>query len=327
MIRDFETYPEYLEDHIAKPLHHYAKYTVVLKDLLDDPRTKDLLDTALSTYMMYEPKSENKFIPRIIPTREELNKKLLNAYKYREIGFETVGRFIDELEIAMCEIMPYYCQIMFTQDQDYNIIYNVDYERNTDIEISGNSSESLKGSNTGNVSTLDNRTDSETVKGTSNTVGSIDSKTTDTNETSATVTNNNKDVHSDTPQGNLSLPANKINDVNYASDAKWGTSTSTDSGSSNGTTTGSTDSESSTTGATETAKNSTGETTVTSSNNTDNTVTGTKGESQSHKERVLGNYGQVSAQSLVERYRDIIVNIEQKIINDRRIKELFMQIF
>ena len=71
----------------------YAKYTVVLNRLLADPATKERIDQALSTYPLYEKKSKQEYIPAYIPTREELNAKILRHYKYREIGFETVGRF------------------------------------------------------------------------------------------------------------------------------------------------------------------------------------------------------------------------------------------
>lgn len=89
-----------------------ARYTVVLKTLMDNPRARQDLDKALSTYPLYEQKTPTS--PNVIPTRTELNNKILNAYKYREIGFETPGRFLDELEIAMNEIMPYYNELFGT---------------------------------------------------------------------------------------------------------------------------------------------------------------------------------------------------------------------
>lgn len=89
-----------------------AKYTVLLKTLMDDQEAKAKLDAALSTYPLYVQKTPTD--PAVIPTRTELNTKILNAYKYREIGFETPGRFFDELEIAMNEIMPYYNDMLST---------------------------------------------------------------------------------------------------------------------------------------------------------------------------------------------------------------------
>ena len=67
-----------------------AKYTVELRELLNDPLIKPKIEAALSSYPLYEKKSKEEHIPSIVPTREQLNTKLLNYYKYREIGFETL---------------------------------------------------------------------------------------------------------------------------------------------------------------------------------------------------------------------------------------------
>ena len=106
-----------------------ARYTEVLVNLLNDPIAKSKIDQAMSTYPLYQRKSLEEHIPCYIPTREELNKAILNYYRYREIGFETFGRFLFELETALNEIMPYYNQLYFSTDQDYDLLYNVDYTR------------------------------------------------------------------------------------------------------------------------------------------------------------------------------------------------------
>lgn len=260
-----------------------AKYTVYLKDLMDDNLVRPLIDKALSTYPIYEKKSKEEYIPSVVPTREMLNEKILNAYKYYEIGFETPGRFIDELEIAMKEIMPYYNQILFTLDQDYNILYNVDYTRTTDTE--------REGSVSGNTQS--------TASNTATSTG------TDTSTTSATIGNDNKHVESATPQGQIGITASNIDSVAYADKVSWDKGNSSDSGNTTGSS--STTAEGSQTGNT--------------------TTTGSNEDSEHTNERIIGNYGQVSAQSLIERYRDLIANVEQDIINDRRIKELFMLVW
>lgn len=253
-----------------------AKYTEVLKNLLDTPQTKELIDNAMSTYPLYESTSEHEYNhPNIIPTREELNNKILNYYKYREIGFETVGRFLDELEIALVEIMPYYNQLYFSADQDYNLIYNVDYVRTINRD-------------------KDNTNTTE-AEGTSSSTAS------DSTTTSATVNNYNKHVEADTPQSQLSISNTDIDDVNYANRVDWNHDTNSDSGTSSGT--------SSTSGT--------------------NTTTATvEGEEQEQTvETTKGNYGVVSAQDLIKKYREIIINIDQQIINDPRIVELFMLVY
>lgn len=260
-----------------------------------DEHTKPLLDKALSTYPLYEPKSKNEFIPNLIPTREELNKKLLNAYKYREIGFETIGRFLDELEIAMCEIMPYYNQIFFTQDQDFNIIYNVDYTKTTDIERSSTTSGTSSGTNTGSATNINITTNS------SNT-------TTEREETNAT---DNKTVGSKTPQDSLSITGADIDKVTYADDVEWNKNNinTNESGTSN------------------TAFDSTSDSTHTTNDESSREHSEDSEGSEGITEIIKGNFGVVSAQDLVKKYREIIMNTVQVIINDKRIKELFMNVY
>lgn len=183
-----------------------AKYTVVLKSLIDSPEVKPLLDKALSTYPLFTP-IENEFVKELIPTREELNKKLLNHYKYREIGFETVGRFLDELETVMNEIMPYYNQL-YKSVEIMSLIEdpfgNVDVTETFEQETTDNSSSS----------------------------SSADSSTSASDN--STIASNTKALNSTMPQGNISV--DDINAVSHADNASWGKDSSTTNGSSQGST-------------------------------------------------------------------------------------------
>lgn len=269
-----------------------AKYTEVLKNIMDEPHTKELIDNALSTYPLYESTSERRYgQPNIVPTREELNTALLNHYKYREIGFETIGRFLDELEIAMKEIMPYYNQLYYSADQDYNIIYNVDY-----------------------IKTINRDKDNTMENTSSGTIESSDSLTTHSNtsgESSSTnsETRDSKDVYADTPQGLLTIGTTGIDNVNYGTNARWDEDVAS----------GQNDSSSST--LVDGTNTSTGETT------NENTLSGTANEQEQITEETKGNYGVVSAQDLIVKYREQIRNITQELINDPRINELFMLVY
>lgn len=260
-----------------------AKYTVELITLLENDETKALIDKALSTYPLYEKKSKEQLAPSYVPTRSELNQKILNYYKYREIGFETIGRFLDELETAMVEIMPKYNMLFFSIDQDYNILYNVDYTRDTDIKKTGK---------------VEGQTDT-------NSDNTVNSKSVDDTTTTSSIDSNSKDVHSATPQNELSVPAANIDNIPYADDVNWHKTHSEDTGTSKGTTTN------------DTTSKGVGKS-VTKGSNEDSEIVA---------ERVKGNYGQVSIQSLIDQYRDLIINVEQMIINDRRIAELFMLVY
>ena len=173
-----------------------AKYTVVLHTLMTEPQLKQQLDLALSTYPLYKAGK----LYDLIPTREQLNEKLLNHYKYREIGFETIGRFLDELRITMSEIMPRYNELFKTVEimaelpspfDNVDVVETFREERKTN-------------------STTDSSTGTETT-----------STAVDTTTTTGTASSHNKHVNSKTPQEGISIPAEGIDTVNYADEASW----------------------------------------------------------------------------------------------------------
>lgn len=251
-----------------------ARYTEVLNNLLFYPDTKEAITEAMSDYPLYQtdPDKVNEYGTAYkVPTREELNAKILNHYRFQEIGQETVGRWLFELKTALHEIMPYYNQLFYSADQDFNPIYNVDYVKTTQREKKDN------------------------TVGTQNSTSNTSTTGTDTSSN----TEYTKSVNSKTPQDLLNIANTGIDTVNYADDASWGKS----SGSTNG--------SNSTSG--------------TSSSNGSNSVIGK--ENEGITETTKGNFGVISAQDLIVKYRETILNIEQLIINDPRIKELFMLIF
>ena len=251
-----------------------ARYTEVLDNMLRNKDCAEAIALAMSKYPLYQtdPDKVRQYGTAYkVPTREELNNKILNYYRFREIGFETVGRFLFELETALNEIMPYYNQLFYSADQDFNPIYNVDY-----------------------IKTI-NRDRKDSTVGTQNSTSNTTSNGTD----SSTNEEYTKNVNSKTPQNQLNIPNTGVDTVDYADDASWGKSSG---------------------GTTGTSSN-----TGTSSSNGSNSVIGK--ENEGIVESTKGNFGVVSAQDLIIKYRETILNIEQLIINDARIKELFMLIF
>ena len=243
-----------------------AKYTEVLDNLLRNEQTSPAIAEAMSKYPLYEtdPNKVNEYGTAYkVPTRAELNNKILSYYRFREIGFETVGRFLFELETALNEIMPYYNQLFYSADQDFNPIYNVDYIRNTQR----------------------NKSDTNIGSQSSSTNSSATGKSTD----------NTKNVTSDTPQNQLGITNEQIDQLDYASEASWGKNS-----------------------------NSTSDTSS-STSNASNSVIGN--EKEGIVETTKGNYGVTSAQDLIMKYRETLLNIEQLIIHDKRIAELFMLIY
>ena len=238
-----------------------AKYTEVLDNLLNNEEAKLAIDEAMATYPLYEQEEKARQFGTAyhVPTRKELNNKILNYYRFREIGFETFGRFIFELKTALEEIMPKYNQLFYSADQDFNPIYNVDYEK-----IIGR-----------------DRTDS-TISNSANS---------STDETNAKT--NTKDITSGTPQSELNVATKDIEQVSYADTANWNQNID--------------------------------ENKTTSNMNANSTTDGS--ETELTKESTKGNFGVVSAQDLILKYRQTIINIEQMIINDPRIQECFMLIY
>lgn len=297
-----------------------AQYTEVLQNLLDDPIINEKIMKAMSTYPLYVCTSEDENVRALIPTREELNNKILNFYKYREIGFESVGRFIDELEISLVEIMPYYNQMFQTVQflGDVSSPFdNVDMEETyEETRVSKSEGEIIN-------KTVANGKD--VVTGTSK----AEAHNTDKAENTTTNTENSKNVHSATPQGSLSIPAvnyddDKTNDipfadeidhVRYADDANWDKKKNDASSLSEGENNSTSESESESTRLSENDATS------------ENSSTGLQEDTIRHTYKRKGNQGVTTYGHDIIKHRKAIMNIEQEIIRDRRIRELFMTVF
>lgn len=121
--------------------------------------------------------------------RDVLNKKLINHYYFREIGFETAEFFKRFLNRSMNEIMPYYNQL-------YESV--IKFKEKNPFEDK-------------NITESSNRKN----KGTSSQTGT------------GTTTSEDLDVRSDTPQSMLAIGDIKNN--TYASDASWDNANATSS--------------------------------------------------------------------------------------------------
>ena len=101
--------------------------------------------------------------------RAELEKKILEHYMFRQIGFETPGRFKFELNKLMREIMPRYIKIWATTQYKYNPIenYNMEEGSTDQMENSGKETHETKSrySDTpgGVIENLDNYLTSATI--------------------------------------------------------------------------------------------------------------------------------------------------------------------
>lgn len=263
-----------------------AKYTIELRKLMTDPAARAKLDAALSTYPLYTPTGETT---AYIPTREELNEKLLRNYKYREIGFETPGRFLEELENTMCLIMPRYNDLLKTVVIMAELPSPFD---NVDV------------TETFEQTTTNEATSKSTA--TTSTTSTSEGETTDNTESNATQTVNGKNVEADTPQGSI-VSAAGVENVTNASMAKWNKDTTT--GNSDSTTTGHSN------------------TTSTGSGSSENEDTATGTATTTHTFTKKGNQGVNTYAHDMNEFRTSIIDVVDQIINDPRIRELFMMVY
>lgn len=111
---------------------------------------------------------------RVPFNKEEFQKKIIDHYRFRQIGQETVGRWLHYFRSRIKEIMPYYVQLYEFEAKWFNV---------DDPLESYNLVETFEESSHGS--------------GTQSTSGSSEN----TSETSGTNSNTRK--HSDTPQGSI----------------------------------------------------------------------------------------------------------------------------
>ena len=113
--------------------------------------------------------------------RPVLCKKILKHYYTREIGFETYGLFKLKLNTKMQEIMPYYNQMYYTVNLEYDPLHQIDYTRT--VNDARTKASSISDSSARTVNTSEN----------------------DTGQNASNETNGNvkRDLFSNTPQGGL----------------------------------------------------------------------------------------------------------------------------
>lgn len=141
--------------------------------------------------------------------RETLNNKIIRAYYFREIGFETLGLFAWQMRRTMFEIMPYYNQLYASEKlvTDPLLSKNMDYTEKW------------------------TRDESRTAKqdNTSEAAHKTDASGTTANTVDGSTTSNDRNVFNDTPMNGLDTGA--VENMDYATNVtfdKGSTTSSTD---------------------------------------------------------------------------------------------------
>lgn len=110
-----------------------SQFTITIKELVDYG-----FDFQMTNYPIFDESY-----------REFLNKKILNHYKFREIGFETPAMFRDRLNTKLDEIMPLYNQYYNTLSLEYQPFYTHDFheiiQREGESKSSANNTTTAKG--------------------------------------------------------------------------------------------------------------------------------------------------------------------------------------
>ena len=263
-----------------------ARFTAELHELLKDEEFKTELQRVMNNYPLY--KAENPDVYGHIPTREELNKKIIDHYRFYEIGSETPGRFLYNIETTLNEIMPYYNQMFKSVD----IMNGID-----DIFANVDITEVFDENKTGKMINDIIANMKGTAKGKSN------NNVTSENSTDTDMNTSGRNVKSTTPQSQLSVKT--IDNITAASEINWNEDGSNSKSKSNDKSTTASESE--------------------SENNQENKSNATQvtEDKTGHTFTKKGNQGvNTYAHDMLE-FRRLITNIERDIINDPELVKCF----
>lgn len=92
--------------------------------------------------------------------KDAFQQKIIDHYRFRQIGQETVGRWLHYFRTRIKEVMPYYCQLYEFEAKWFNVddpleSYNLKEEYSRDTATTGK----VTGTNTGTTTTEANRED------------------------------------------------------------------------------------------------------------------------------------------------------------------------
>lgn len=276
-----------------------AVYTVQLKTLIENH-----FDIGLKNYPIFD---ENY--------RKILNEKIINHYLFNEIGMETAELFKFYLNTTMREIMPYYNQLYKSELLEFNPLYDSDlttvYDKTNDntssTETNNQTINKSKATTNGNV---ENESDS---------FSHSDAHSTGDSHGNSVGNGNTKNVHSDTPQGFLSI--NSIENETYASDATMSKTTdiNTTMAQSHNDEIGYANESSHSNSFNNSITN--GAATL----NSDNNVFNIANNFENYVSHVVGKSPGMSYSDLLLRFRDTFLNIDMMIIKE--LNDCFMLLY
>lgn len=276
-----------------------AVYTVQLKTLIENH-----FDIGLKNYPIFD---ENY--------RKILNEKIINHYLFNEIGMETAELFKFYLNTTMREIMPYYNQLYKSELLEFNPLYDTDL---TTVYDKTNDNTSTTDSN--NYSYNKSKvTTNGNVENESDSFSHSDAHSTGDSHGNSVGKGNTKNVHSDTPQGFLSI--NSIENETYATDATMSKT--------NDINTTMAQSHNDETGyANESSHSNSFNNSITNGNSnldTDSNVFNITNNFENYLSHVIGKSAGISYSDLLLRFRETFLNIDMMIIKE--LNDCFMLLY
>lgn len=257
-----------------------ALYTMTLNDVLN----LQGFDIGLKSYPIFDEEY-----------RETLNNKIIEHFRFCEIGAETPQLFKFYLNRTMAEIMPYYNQLYLSE--------KIKIDPFNAINISETETAVYKGTDKG--TSTQNATNSNETQSQTNTESNTSNTTDSTSDSNSN--NKNKNLYSQTPSGKLA----EVEAGQYLTNATFNTDentqTSTDTAKSQGTSTGSTNSNA-------TSFNSSNLNGTTNSEK-DSTNTITRSRKGNDNSDVL---------AILQKLRDSFLNIDMMILNSQDLNDCFM---
>lgn len=276
-----------------------AVYTVQLKTLIENH-----FDIGLKDYPIFD---ENY--------RNILNEKIINHYLFNEIGMETAELFKFYLNTTMREIMPYYNQLYKSELLEFNPLYDTDL---TTVYDKTNDNTSTTDSN--NYSYNKSKvTTNGNVENESDSFSHSDAHSTGDSHGNSVGNGNSKNVHSDTPQGFLSI--NSIENEKYATDATMSKT--------NDINTTMAQSHNDETGyANESSHSNSFNNSITNGNSNldaDSNVFNITNNFENYLSHVIGKSAGISYSDLLLRFRETFLNIDMMIIKE--LNDCFMLLY
>ena len=286
-----------------------ANYTMTIAEMLNNPLTREIFPT---DYLFYDDEPSVK---------EEFERKFIEHFYYREIGFETPFIFKQRLNALLLLKMPYWIKLYQTEleSKSINFLLNKDLKETFIREIES------QNTMTGN-STLE-----QTNKGTSSnettqtTSGTMSSSSESDATHSGTTTSTGKESLLRDGVAAASLSDGYLTGTTSSDGTSSQTDTSSDSSSATSRQEGTTTDSSSATSKDDLSSSGT----ATSSGN----MTSTGSSSQNDTGKTLektellsqGNIGITSSADLIKGWREILINMDEIIISE--CEKLFMRLY